>query len=147
MNGRRAIMKSFVILEERLITASHSSIVRRAQTQVLLLARWNTRKGFISCAQCWTTLRECPLWGKRWFPSRHTPNKIPGQAVSGDQLWKSESGKYVSPLLHTHNLRQGSGDIKGRGKYKSVCSPDKHCLKTRLFWSVFSDPRAIKGEA
>lgn len=140
MNGRWAIMKSSVILEERLITASHASIVGRTQTQVLLLARWNTHEGFISCAQCWTTLHECPLWGKRWFPSQHTPNRIPGQVVSGDQLWKPESGKYVSPLLHTRNLRQGRGDIKGQGKYKSVCSPDKHCLKTRLFWCVFSDP-------
>lgn len=140
MNGRWAIMKSSVILEERLITASHASIVGRTQTQVLLLARWNTHEGFISCAQCWTTLHECPLWGKRWFPSQHTPNRIPGQVVSGDQLWKPESGKYVSPLLHTRNLLQGRGDIKGQGKYKSVCSPDKHCLKTRLFWCVFSDP-------
>lgn len=44
-------------------TASHSSSVQRAHTQVLLLARRSAHRGFISCARWWTTLRSSPLWG------------------------------------------------------------------------------------
>lgn len=66
-------------------TASRSSIVQRAPSQVLLLAR-NTHKGFTSCAKCWTTLRECPLWGNGNSHQNTPQTKYQAESVPGDEL-------------------------------------------------------------